>query len=390
VDLRGLFLAPGLIDAHVHYGQTAWVDARPDVIDLRSQYPYDSVAEALRARTRLFHRAYLCSGVTSVFDVGGFPWSFDVARESRESDDGPRVLAAGPLLATIRIDPEMASQFDFMADDSVVRLAVRRHKAQGADAIKVWYIQVPDSLHAHTSAMLKVAGDEARKVGLRLVVHATELGAAKEAVEAGASVLVHNVATGVMDSTFFAAAKRRSTILVPTLTVHEGYADVFLGRSPGSRYPLDCVDPGTRRKLATVLSDTLRGAGEAFVKSPEFARLGETSTGNLLRAYGAGIPIALGTDAGNPGTAHGPSVFREMEAMQAAGMPARAVFASATSVAARALALEQEVGTLTVGKRADLVVFGADPTLDIHNARQVRLVVRNGVLHSRDDLVFKQ
>jgi imidazolonepropionase-like amidohydrolase len=49
VDLRGLFIGPGLIDAHVHYGQTGWVDGRPDAIDLRAQYPYDSVAGALQA-----------------------------------------------------------------------------------------------------------------------------------------------------------------------------------------------------------------------------------------------------------------------------------------------------------------------------------------------------
>ena len=284
----------------------------------------------------------------------------------------------------------MAAQFAFMSDDSTVRAAVREHKAQGADAIKVWYIQVPDSSRPHMRAMLKAAGDEARKAGLRLVVHATELPAAKEAVAAGAAVLVHNVETGTMDSAFLAAAKRQGTILVPTLTVLEGYADVFLGRSPGLRYPLECVDPGTRRKLETVLADSLRAPGMGFWNSPDFAQLRATSADNLLRAHKAGIPIALGTDAGNPGTAHGPSVYREMEAMQAAGMPAPAVFASATSVAARALALGEELGTLAVGKRADLVVFGADPTVDIRNARQVRFVVRNGVLHSKDELLFKE
>jgi imidazolonepropionase-like amidohydrolase len=108
---------------------------------------------------------------------------------------------------------------------------------------------------------------------------------------------------------------------------------------------------------------------------------------NLKRLYQAGIPIAMGTDAGNPGTAHGPSVYREMELMQQAGMPAAAVFSSATIVAAKAIGLEGEVGSIAPGKRADLVVFEADPSRDIHNARQVRYVVRNGVLRSRQDLL---
>ncbi|MBA3894745.1 MAG: amidohydrolase family protein [Gemmatimonadales bacterium] len=387
VDLRGLFIGPGLIDAHVHYSQTGWVDGRPDALDLRAQYPYDSVAGALQAHPELFHRAYLCSGVTSVFDVGGYPWSYGVARTSRGSGDAPRVVAAGPLLATIRVDSQMAGQFDFMSGDSAVRAAVVRHRNGGAEALKVWYIEVPDSLRPAMKARLVSAGDEARKQGLRLAVHATELPAAKEALEAGADVLVHNVETGTIDSAFLSLAKRNGTILVPTLTVLEGYADVFLGRSPALRYPLECVDPATRKKLETVLSDKVPDDARAFWEGPDLARLRTTSADNLLRAYKAGIPVAVGTDAGNPGTAHGPGIYREMEAMQAAGMPARAVFASATIVAARAMGLENEVGSLAGGKRADLVVFGADPTSDIRHARQVRFVVRNGVMHTKDDLV---
>jgi imidazolonepropionase-like amidohydrolase len=170
--------------------------------------------------------------------------------------------------------------------------------------------------------------------------------------------------------------------------VLEGYADVFLGRSPALRYPLECVDPVTRKKLETVLTDKAPAKARAFWSGPDFAQLRATSAANLLLAYKAGIPIAVGTDAGNPGTAHGPGIYREMEAMQAAGMPAQAVFASATIVAARAMGLERELGSLAAGKRADLVVFGADPTIDIRNARQVRFVVRNGKLHSKSDLIF--
>jgi imidazolonepropionase-like amidohydrolase len=387
VDLTGAYIGPGLVDAHVHYSQTGWVDGRPDAVDLRAQYPYDSVVRALEAHPELFHRANLCSGVTSVFDVGGFPWTYALARRSRQATDAPRVVATGPLLATISMDSQMMGQFVFMTDESIVRMAVRQHRDAGAAAIKIWYINVPDSLHPHAKVMLMAAGDEARKAGLQLVVHATELPNAKDAVEAGASVLVHDVSTGTVDAEFLRAAKRNGTIVIPTLTVLEGYADVFLARSPGRRYPLDCVDPVTRHKLETVLPDSLRARGKAFWNGPRAAGLMATSVDNLRRMYQAGIPIAMGTDAGNPGTAHGPSVYREMELMQQAGMPASAVFASATIIAARAMALDGEVGSIAPGKRADLVVFGADPTRDVHNARQIRFVVRNGVLYPREDLL---
>ena len=386
IDVGGGYVGPGLIDAHVHYMQTGWVDGRPDALDLRAQYPYDSVRQTLEAHPEHFHRANLCSGVTSVFDVGGFDWTLDLARKTRVATDAPLVVATGPLLATITVDPDLQDAMVFMKDEATARAGVRSNRDHGAAAIKVWYIEVPDSLRAHAKAMLMAAADETRKVGLRLVVHATELHSAKDAVEAGAAVLVHEVFSDTVDAPFVAAVKRAGTIVIPTLTVLDGYTDVFLGRSPAKRYPLECVDPATRRKLETILPDSLRAKGAAFWGGPG-AALRSTAAGNLRRMYTAGIPLAMGTDAGNPGTAHGPGVYAEMEAMQQAGMPAKAVFASATIVGARAMALEKEVGSVEAGKRADLVVFDADPTTDIGNARRVHFVVRNGVLYTRQDLL---
>jgi imidazolonepropionase-like amidohydrolase len=76
-----------------------------------------------------------------------------------------------------------------------------------------------------------------------------------------------------------------------------------------------------------------------------------------------------------------------MEAMQRAGLPAAEVLASATLVAARAMGIAGEAGSVEAGKRADLVVLDADPLADIANARRVRLVVRNGTLYRRAELV---
>jgi imidazolonepropionase-like amidohydrolase len=386
IDVTASYVGPGLVDAHVHYSQTGWLDGRPDALDLRAQYPYDSVVNFLQMHPERFYRADLCSGVTSVFDVGGFSWTYDLARKSRGAADSPRVVAAGPLLATITIDSQMMPAFVFMKDEATVREAVRAHRQAGADAIKVWYIEVPDSLRPHAKAMLMAAADETRKAGLRLLVHATELHTAKDAVEAGAAVLVHEVESDTVDADLIAAIKQKGTIVIPTLSVIEGYADVFLGRSPADRYPLDCVDPATRRLLETIVPDSVQARGKAFWSGPG-RQIRQLAAENLRRMYQAGVPIAMGTDAGNPGTAHGPSVYAEMEAMQQAGMPAKAVFASATIVGAKAIALDREIGSVEAGKRADLVVFAADPSADSRNARQVRLVMRNGVIRSRQELL---
>jgi imidazolonepropionase-like amidohydrolase len=108
---------------------------------------------------------------------------------------------------------------------------------------------------------------------------------------------------------------------------------------------------------------------------------------NLRKMRDAGIPIAMGTDAGNPGTAHGPSIYREMEAMQAAGMTAREVLLSSTLIAARAMGRESDLGSVERGKHADLTIFDADPSQDIANARKVSGVVRGGIVYERSQLL---
>src|SRR5687767_427339 len=390
VRADGAFITPGLIDAHVHYSQTGWVDGRPDALDLRAEFPYDSVNSAMRMEKARFDRAYLCSGITSVFDVGGYPWTIPLMHANERALDAPRVVAAGPLLATIDhwVNTPTMRQFVHMSSDSATRRAVRENAYFGSRAIKVWYLQRSDSLRPAMRARLELAGDEARRAKLPFLVHATQLERAKEAIRAGANVLVHSVAPEGIDAEFLTLAQQRGTIVIPTLTVYEGYADVFAGRSPAARYPLDCVDANTRAKLERVLPEALRAPGlQGFVRSGQADTLFASTARNVRRMRDAGIPIAVGTDAGNPGTAHGPSLYREMEALQSAGMSAAEVFASATIIAARAMGRAPEVGTLEAGKLGDLIVLDADPLADIANARRVRLVMKAGALYGQRELL---
>ena len=388
VDVRGAFIVPGLIDAHVHYSQTGWVDGRPDAFDVRAELPYDSTVVALQREPERFHRAWLCSGVTSVFDVGGYPWTFELARGTRSATDAPRVVAAGPLLSTVDhwVNLPATQQFTFMASDTLVRAAVRAQVAAGAEAVKVWYLDLPDTLRAKKRPLLDLAGAEAARAKLPLIVHATELRTAKEALTAGAKVLVHSVESDTIDGEFLTLARRNGTVVIPTLTVMEGYGDVFLGRSPAARYPLDCVDRGTRAKLERVLPEERRRSAITYFRSGAVERQRATMEENLRRLKASGVPIAMGTDAGNPGTAHGPSVYREMEALQRAGLTTAEVLASSTIVAATAMGIAAETGSVVAGKRADLVVLDADPLADAANYRRVRLVVRNGLVHTRASL----
>jgi len=395
VNAAGKWIIPGLIDAHVHFSQTGWVDGRPDALDLREQLPYERVEADLHAHPELFFRAYLCSGVTSVFDVGGYPWTLDLQVRTAESASAPRVVAAGPLLSTIDFWLNLPDQrqFIYMSDEATVRQAVRAHKDWGAAAIKVWYImppQPPDT--ARVSALVHAAGDEARKVGLPLIVHATGLWEAKDALRAGARILVHSVSSEPVDDEFLTLARRQGAIYVPTLVVVEGYQQVRARRFERDRQPLGCVDPGTRAKaLAT---DTVALAQRmptpaAEERSARTRRLMAQAAANLKRVRDAGIPVALGTDAGNPLTLHGASVPMELEAMQAAGLTPLDVLMAATRNGARALGLGQHEGTVTAGATADLVVLDADPLTDIRNVRRVALVVRRGEIYTQRELEYR-
>jgi imidazolonepropionase-like amidohydrolase len=393
VDATGMWIIPGLIDTHVHFSQTGWVDGRPDALDLRSQYPYEQVAAGLHAHPETFYRSYLCSGVTSVFDVGGYPWTWELEAKTAGSTAAPHVRSAGPLLSTVDFWLNLPGQrqFVYMSDEETVRSTVRAHAAWGAAAIKVWYImppQPPDT--AAMSRLVHAAGDEARKVGLPLIVHATGLWEAKDAIRAGAHILVHSVVTAPVDDEFLSLAKAAGTIYTPTLTVFDGYRQVAERHFERDRQPLACVDPATRAKALatdTVAPDRLPSA-QQLERQRNRATVGyQTALANLKRVQEAGIAVVMGTDAGNPLTLHGASVFMEMEAMEAAGLSPMEVLVAATRNGARAMGLDS-AGTVTRGAVADLVVLRADPLAGIRNLREIALVVRAGEIYTRTELEF--
>jgi imidazolonepropionase-like amidohydrolase len=104
---------------------------------------------------------------------------------------------------------------------------------------------------------------------------------------------------------------------------------------------------------------------------------------NLRVLHEAGATIAMGTDAGNPLTVAGPSVYTEMEAMQDAGMSPMSVIVAATRNSARAMNRERDMGTVEAGKIANLLVLAADPVADVKNFRQLEAVIRGGRFHSQ-------
>ncbi len=392
VDASGRWITPGLVDAHVHYSQTGWADGRPDSYDARDRFPYPETVRELEENPERFFRSYLCSGVTATFDVGGFPWTWDLRERSEETTDAPHVAAAGPLLSTRDhwVELPAEEQFLHLADAEATRAAADYLVANETDAVKVWYLvgrESPDT--AHFKEMMRIGARTAREAGTPLIVHATGLWQAKDALRAGADLLVHSVYDQPVDGEFLALARRSGVIYTPTLIVSQGYQQLGNRNFLEHRYDLECVDPATRRKA--FLTDSLPNppsAEEMARRARQAEERYRLMLRNLERVHAAGIPVAMGTDAGNPLTLHGPSVYLEMEAMAEAGMSPMEILRAATVNGARAMGRADDFGTVEEGKIADLLVLDENPLADVSNFRSVALVVRRGEIRTRDELAY--
>jgi imidazolonepropionase-like amidohydrolase len=393
IDARGKWVLPGLIDTHVHFSQTGWVDGRPDALDLRAKYPYEQVEQRLREHPEVFQRTWLTCGVTTVFDVGGFAWTVAMAHAAEANTDAPHMSAAGPLLSTYDFWLNLPGerQFMYLADSASAVAGVRYLKSIGADAVKVWFIVRPGSDLDAMSRNVMVVGAEAKRQGLPLIVHATGLKEAKAALRAGAKLLVHSVMDVPLDGEFLRLAKEAKAYYCPTLTVSDGYGKLPLaartGAEPALDDPLGAVDSLTRARVLSTPAEARRMLGASPpLRDSVLAARHKVMDANLLVVKRTGIPIATGTDAGNPLTLHGPSIFAEMEAMRHAGLSATDVLLATTRDAARAMGRGQELGTLEKGRSADLIIVPGDPTRDLAVLRQAQLVMRSGVARTTDEL----
>ena len=402
VDVSGHFITPGLVDAHVHFSQTGWIDGRPDGLPAPNLYPYLETSIYNRDHPERWHRSYLCSGITAVYDVGGHPWTTALPAGADKDPDAVHVRAAGPLITHATRTALMANDelYTFLPMDTPeeVSVSVRKLVDMGSTAAKVWYLRPPADRRDELDARLMQVGEEARAAGLDLIVHATSLREAKMALKAGARLLVHSVEDQPVDEEFLELLGRNKAVYAPTLVVGgfwtRATGSIALNVPPVIDDPNHCVDPGTRAKLQQTaelqaLMPEARRSPEAFYRRLERGGMSRVIMfDNLRRVFEAGLAIATATDAGNPLTLHGPSIYSEMEAMQAAGIPAPEIVMMSTRNGASAMGRLDDFGTLEVGKIADLIVLEQNPNEDTGAFRTLTHVMRAGVLHEQQDLAY--
>ena len=354
--LDGLWLMPGMIDAHIHLGRRS--------LDLSQRIFIPEALWAARATADL--RKLMEAGFTTVRDCGG-SIAISMARAVQEgSIVGPRILAAGRFIertggadapcfmplcwahAPHLNAPRLADGPD------ECRRAVREQLRDGAHFVKTCTTGGAyntagsriDILEWTDEEVIALA-DEAHRLGVKLAVHAHAASGVRQAIEAGADTIEHGT---LIDEECCRMMADRGIFLIPTFfTLH---------------------------RMAT--------AGSTF-GAPDFAvekakGLHEAHGETFRLALRHKVPIAMGTDCGgasmNP---HGANAG-ELVLMVEAGMPASDALVATTSGAARALGIDHEVGALMPGLRADLVALRADPLADMRALQEVALVVQGGAV----------
>src|SRR5499427_2023489 len=398
ISCVGKFILPGYVDTHVHFFQSADLFTRPDSADFNSVRPYkDEVAWIKSNLTDTFAR-YIRSGITSVVDVGGPMWNFEVRKKANAMAKAPRVAVAGPLISSVSREKLDLGDPPIVKIDTPdqAREFVRKLAEQKPDLVKIWYIVDKDHPVESFRPIVRATIEESHAHKIRVAVHATELETARAAIEDGVDVLVHSVTDKPVDEAFVKLLKDRHTILCPTLVVFERYGRTFshqLNLTPeektwGNPEVIASLD------VTKIPPDKLPDRIKTALAKPDDAldRIRKTydvALKNLKTLEDADVTIAAGTDAGNIGTIHGPALFREFQLMKQAGLTPMQILQCATANAAKLFGGEigAHIGNLENGYFADVVILNSNPLDDIANASEIDTVIKNGVTYPTDSIL---
>jgi imidazolonepropionase-like amidohydrolase len=393
VEGTGKYIIPGMVDAHIHLFQSGGLYTRPDAIDLRTYRSYETEIEWLKANAGNMLKRYLRCGVTTVIDVGGPMHNYTIRDQYTGSTEYPNLFLTGPLISTFQPDA-------FAIDDPPIRQAnsveeavqyVKDQLPYKPDFIKIWYIVRPGLSAEAAYEMVEAVIRESHANQLKVAVHATELATAKLALKAGADILVHSVDDPV-DEAFKEQLLKSGAVYIPTLVVHGNYIKTFAQETDPTAADFAWSLPiplGSLFDLKHLQKN--EQVAQYFSMAPRLktrlSGMDESRGANLKLLHDAGILVATGTDAGNIGTLHGSSYFDELAAMQEAGLSPLQIIKASTINGAKVLDKADQIGSIEVGKMADLVVLNRDPLADLNHLQDIHAVVKGGQWHAAEDIL---
>jgi len=352
VELKDKTVLPGLIDMHVHLESNPGGDYRDEAVVT------DDYLALVGAHNAL---VTVKAGFTTVRDLGSAPRGGFALRDATANGliPGPRIVAAGTAISIIGghgdvsgYRPEVNAALDAGntctgADQCAAR--VRQASKNGADVIKITATggvlsQQGRGLGQHfTDAELKSIADTAHSLGLRVAAHAHGARGVEAAAKAGIDTADHGT---FADLAAVKAMKASGTAMVPTLMALQGVKE-RLGKG--------------------IYTPTVEAKGREAV-----AQAGKA----LKLARAEGVTIAFGTDAGV--FDHGRNAGEFALMVDWGGMTAREALASATTVAAKLLDKENEIGKLAPGYSADIIAVDGDPLTDVRTLEKVGFVMARG------------
>jgi imidazolonepropionase-like amidohydrolase len=353
VDVAGRTLMPGLIDAHQHATASSR-SFRKSANEAGTEAIWPGTAAHVVAQVL---RELLRMGITTFRDVGGYDDLLVEARQAMRYGTfaGPRVLACGRIVSATSPGGRFFDGMYREADgDDEIRKAVREQIRYGADFIKVMTtgarsveLEDPDPAQL-TRDEVRVLVEESHRMGYRVAAHCEGIAGTEIAIEEGIDTIEHGMYLNQRPDLLERMA-RDGQVLVPTVSCLYGMAGLGerIGTSPDDEEYQGDAGSGIQRPpmptWTTLLVDLAR-------YNVEQAAL------TLQAARAAGVTIAMGFDWGPP---HRSAL--ELLRMIHLGLTPQEGLVAATSAGATALGLSEHVGTIEVGKLADLLVVDGDP-----------------------------